>query len=70
MKSNADRSLKSQNMKWLVMLAVFDMLVVLVFIAPEIIATTTPTYLTIIRGMATTVLPVVVLLHTHLSNEV
>ena len=32
MKSDPDRSLKSLNMKWLVMLAVLDMIVVLLFV--------------------------------------
>lgn len=34
-KAAPDRSLKSLNMKWLVMLASLDVLAVLVFVAPE-----------------------------------
>ena len=34
MKSNGERSLKSLNMKWLVLLAVADVLAVLFFVAP------------------------------------
>lgn len=64
MKTNPTRSLKSLNMTWLVMLAVFDMLVVLLFVVPEVINTATLSQLTIARGLAITVLPVVVLLLT------
>ena len=37
-RSLADRSLKSLNMKWLVMLASLDIAVVLAFLAPELIS--------------------------------
>lgn len=69
MKVNSDRSLKSLNMKWLVMLAVFDMLVVFLFIAPGVIDTTSLSQLTIARGLATTVLPVVLLLITGVLSH-
>lgn len=66
MKTNPDRSLKSLNMKWLVMLAVFDMLLVPLFAVPDVINTATISQLTIARAFATTVLPIVVLLLTGL----
>lgn len=37
MKSNGERSLKSLNMKWLVLLAVADVLCVLLFVAPDLL---------------------------------
>ncbi|HEM7945939.1 TPA: hypothetical protein U2L45_004865 [Citrobacter freundii] len=35
MKNNGERSLKSLNMKWLVLLAAADVLFVLLFVAPD-----------------------------------
>lgn len=69
MKSDPDRSLKSLNMKWLVMLAVLDTIVVLLFVAPEVIKDATWNQLTVMRGLATTVLPVAVLLLTGLLSH-
>lgn len=68
MKTNSDRSLKSLNMKWLVMLALFDMLVVVLFIVPDV-NTAALTQLTIARGLVTTVLPVVLLLITGVLSH-
>jgi hypothetical protein len=62
MKNNGGRSLKSLNMKWLVMLVVADMLVVLFFIAPELIEGFSLTQIGIGRVLTTVVMPVVVLL--------
>lgn len=62
MKGNGERSLKSLNMKWLVMLAVTDVLAVLFFVAPEIIKGASLTQVGIGRVLTTTVMPVVVLL--------
>ena len=53
MKPVPDRSLKSLNMTWLVMLAVLDMIVVLLFVAPEVIKETTWNQLAVMRGLAT-----------------
>lgn len=69
MKPVPDRSLKSLNMTWLVMLAVLDMIVVLLFVAPEVIKETTWNQLAVMRGLATTVLPVAVLLLTGLLSH-
>lgn len=66
MKNNTEQSLKSLNLKWLVGLALFDVIVVLLFVVPEIINTATISQLTIARVFGTTVLPVVVLLLTGL----
>lgn len=60
--SNGERTLKSLNMKWLVLLAVFDVLAVLFFVAPEALNGTTITQVGIGRVLTTTVMPVVVLL--------
>ncbi len=53
---------KSLNMKWLVLLAVADVLSVLLFVAPEFLSGATLTQVGIGRVMTTTVMPVVVLL--------
>ncbi|MCO6414059.1 MAG: hypothetical protein J5I92_15075 [Thiogranum sp.] len=62
MKSNGERSLKSLNMKWLVLLAVADVLAVLFFVAPEILSGASLTQVGIGRVLSTTAMPVVVLL--------
>lgn len=62
MKRNGERSLKSLNMKWLVLLAVCDVLVVLFFVAPEVVSGASLTQVGIGRVLTTTVMPVVVLL--------
>lgn len=61
MKSNGERSLKSLNMKWLVLLAFADVLAVLFFVAPELVNGASLTQI-IGRVLTTTVLPVIVLL--------
>lgn len=68
-KGNADRSLKSQNMKWLVMLASLDVLVVLVFTAPEFIEDASWGTVAVMRGLVTALLPVAVLLLTGLLSH-
>ena len=68
MKTNPDRSLKSLNMKWLVMLVTLDLFVVLFFAAPEIIKDATLHQLAM-RGLATLVVPVVVLLLTGMLSH-
>jgi hypothetical protein len=68
---NAEGSLKSQNMKWLVLLAAADVLAILLFVAPEIAKGVTLTELGVGRVLTTTVLPVVVLLLVNvLPHEV
>lgn len=62
MKSNGERSVKSLNMKWLILLAVADVLAVLFFIAPELVKGVSLTQVGIGRVLTTTVMPVVVLL--------
>lgn len=62
MKGNGERSLKSLNMKWLVLLAVADVLVVLFFVAPELVKGASLTEVGVGRVLTTTVMPVVVLL--------
>ncbi|MEB0060344.1 hypothetical protein [Variovorax sp. LG9.2] len=58
----AESSLKAQNIKWLVMLAALDVLIVLVFVFPEVIENGEIKRLAVVRGLITSVLPVVVLL--------
>lgn len=62
MKNNSERSLKSLNMKWLVLLAAADVLFVLLFVAPDLPSGVTLTQIGIGRVLTTTVMPVVVLL--------
>ena len=62
MKSNGERSLKSLNMKWLVLLAAADVLFVLLFVAPDLLNGVTLTQVGIGRVLTTTAMPVVVLL--------
>lgn len=62
MSEPAGTSLKSQNMKWLVLLAVADVLVILLFIVPEIARGVTLTGLGVGRVLTTSVIPVVILL--------
>lgn len=59
---NGERSLKSLNLKWLVMLAVADVLAVLLFVIPEIVEGVSTAQGFVARIMTTTVMPVVVLL--------
>lgn len=62
MKINGERSLKSLNMKWLVLLAAADVLFVLLFVAPDLLNGITLTQIGVGRVLITTVMPVVVLL--------
>lgn len=62
MKSNGEQSLKSLNMKWLVLLAAADVLFVLLFVAPDLMNGVTLTQIGIGRALTTTVMPVIVLL--------
>lgn len=62
MTSNGERSLKSLNMKWLVLLATADVLFVLLFVAPDLLNGVTLTQIGIGRVLTTMVMPVAVLL--------
>lgn len=71
MRERGGGSIKSQNMKWLVLLAVADVLAVLLFVAPELTWGATFTSLGVGRAVTTTVMPVVVLLLVNvLPHEV
>lgn len=71
MKKNGERSLKSLNMKWLVLLAIADVLFVLLFVAPDLLNGISLTQIGIGRVVATTVMPVIVLLIVNvLPHEV
>jgi hypothetical protein len=62
MKRRPEQSLKSMNMKWLVALAVFDLIAVVLFVVPELLSSASMTQLGVARGLSTIVLPVIVLL--------
>ena len=62
MKNNGERSLKSLNMKWLVLLAAADVFFVLLFIAPDLLNGVTLIQIGFGRVLITTVMPVLVLL--------
>ncbi|MFI8615015.1 hypothetical protein ACIGHN_05875 [Acidovorax sp. NPDC077693] len=62
MKNNGDRSLKSLNMKWLVLLAITDVLALLFFVAPELVEGASLTEVGIGRVLIATMMPVFVLL--------
>jgi hypothetical protein len=68
-KTDPDRSLKSLNMKWLVMLASLDVLAVLFFIAPEYMKDATWGSVAFMRGLVTVLLPVIVLLLTGMLSH-
>jgi hypothetical protein len=59
-------TLKAANTKWLVSLAVFDVVVMLLFVAPDLIDASN---LAILRAGVVTALPVVVLLSTGLLSH-
>jgi hypothetical protein len=70
-KPSSDRSLKSLNLKWLVMLASLDVVIVLLFVAPEYIKDASWSNVAVMRGLVTILLPVIVLLLTGiLSHEI
>jgi hypothetical protein len=62
MRSTSERSLKSLNMKWLVLVAAADVLFVLLFVAPDLLNGVKLTQIGVGRLLTTTVMPVVVLL--------
>lgn len=61
MKNGTERSLKSQNFKWLASTVLADALVIFLFVVPEITKETWTT-VALIRSIGTVVLPVLVLL--------
>jgi hypothetical protein len=69
MKTTSSRSLKSLNLKWLVLLAVLDAVAVLFFVAPEMVDGITLTKLAVMRALGVAVLPVAVLLLTGLLPD-
>lgn len=69
MKSSSERSLKSINMKWLVMLAAADMLAVMILMAPEFLSGATFAQVGIGRIFSTTILPILVLLMVNVLTH-
>lgn len=61
MNGSHERSLKSLNVKWLVSMALADAIVIFLFVVPDI-ASDSPTTMAKLRGLGTSVLPVLVLL--------
>jgi hypothetical protein len=68
-KGYVDRSLKSLNMKWLVMLGGLDVVAVLLFVAPELVGNASWGAAALMRGLVALVLPVGVLLLTGLLDH-
>ncbi len=68
-KASVDRSLKSLNMKWLVMLAGLDVVAVLLFVAPELVGNASWGTVAVMRGLVALVLPVAVLLLTGMLDH-
>jgi hypothetical protein len=68
-KADSDRSLKALNMKWLVMLASLDILVVLLFLAPDFLKDASWSAVAVMRGLVTALLPVIVLLLTGMLSH-
>lgn len=62
MSKGPDSSLKSLNFKWHVALAMADVILLALFIAPELIVTATATQLGIYRALSAALVPVLVLL--------
>lgn len=58
----AERSLKSQNFAWHVAMATTDVIVLALFVAPDLIASATTTQIGLYRGLGASVLPIAVLL--------
>ena len=62
MKQNPERSLKSLNLKWLIAMATADVIVLVLFLAPELIAGATTNQIGLYRAIGAVVIPVFVLL--------
>lgn len=62
MRGNGERSLKSENFKWQVALATTHVIVIALFVAPELVTSMTVTRLGLYRLLAAVVLPIFVLL--------
>jgi hypothetical protein len=68
MRGSPVRSLKSLNLKWLIALATADAILLALFVAPELISTTT-TQLGLYRAISTAVIPVLVLLLVNVLSS-
>jgi hypothetical protein len=64
-----ERSLKSQNFAWHVTLATADVIVLAIFVVPDLVASTTTTQLGLYRALGAAVLPIVVLLLMNLLSS-
>lgn len=64
-----ERSLKSQNFAWHVALATADVIVLALFVAPELISNVTNTQLGVYRALSASVLPIFVLLLTNVLSS-
>lgn len=62
MKNKSQSSLKALNLKWHVALATADAIILVLFVAPELITTATTTQLGLYRALGAAVLPILVLL--------
>lgn len=69
MKQGPERSLKSLNLKWLMALATMDTIVMVLFVAPELVTGVTTTQLGLYRALGAAVLPVLVLLLVNVLSS-
>ena len=69
MKATRERSLKSENFKWVVLFAMTHVIVIALFVAPELVATMTMTRLGLYRLVAAIVLPIFVLLIVNVLSS-
>jgi hypothetical protein len=65
----SERSLKSQNFAWHVALATADVIVLAIFVVPDLVASTTTTQLGLYRALGAAVLPIIVLLLMNLLSS-
>ena len=69
MKGNRERSLKSENFKWQVAFAMTHVIVIAVFVAPELVVSMTMTRLGLYRLLAAIVLPILVQLLVNVLSS-
>jgi hypothetical protein len=70
MKHMPETSLKSMNLKWLVSLAFFDVLICIFLISPQRLSSASIAQVAVSRGLFAVVLPVLVLLVVNVLPHV
>jgi hypothetical protein len=69
MKGGPGRSLKSLNLKWLIAIATADAILLVLFVAPDLITSATTTQLGLYRAIGAAVIPVLVLLLVNVLSS-